>query len=247
MASIVGCSRSVRGWPGGYVSITYDDGLASQLDVAAPQLESAGFRATFYLTWDNMMNRAADWAALGKRGHQLANHSVSHPCDLRRQNAASFRAREIDPLQRWLGQVEGAKRSHDFAYPCDVTDLGPGSPNQQADTYARLLRSAGILRARTSEGPPNSLRWTEDEPYRLQALALGYDAKNGAQVKDYLAQAAKEARWAILVLHDIGIGKRSDGVISPTEHEHLLNTILETGIRCGTVQSAIATAGIRMA
>lgn len=244
---LVGCSRAVRGWPKGYVSLTYDDGLASQLDIAAPQLERAGFRGTFYLTWDNMKNRAADWAALARRGHELANHSVSHPCDLRRKNIEDFGKEEIEPMQRWLEQVEGAKRGRDYAYPCDVTDLGPGSPNQQADAYARRLRSAGILRARTSEGPPNTLRWTKDAPFRLQALALGYDARNWQHIKEYLVQAAREGSWAILVLHEIGSGKMSEGVVSPGQHEELLNTIRGMRIPCGTVDSAIASARIQTA
>lgn len=241
-ASLAGCSRPVRGWPKGYVSLTYDDGLASQLEIAAPQLERAGFRGTFYLTWDNMKDRASDWAELARRGHELANHSVSHPCDLQHQDVVDFRAREIDPLQRWLRQVEGDRRGRDYAYPCDVTNLGRGNPNQQADAYAHLLRSAGILRARTSEGPPNSLQWAKDAPYRLQALAFGYDAKAASEVTDYLAEAIKEERWAILVFHEIGIGDGNTGTISPDEHEQLLGDIAQMGVPCGTVQSAIAYA-----
>ena len=47
-------------WPRGYVSLAYDDGLDSQLDIAVPQLEAAGLRGTFYLTWDNMKDRAGE-------------------------------------------------------------------------------------------------------------------------------------------------------------------------------------------
>jgi peptidoglycan/xylan/chitin deacetylase (PgdA/CDA1 family) len=245
--SVAGCSRSIRGWPHGYVSLTYDDGLSSQLDVAVPQLEQAGLRGTFYLTWDNMKERAADWAALVRRGHELGNHTVTHPCDLRRETVEGFKASEIDPMQRWLAQVEGAKRSRDFAYPCDVTNLGPGNANRQADTYAKVLQSAGISHARTSEGPPNSLQWAEDAPYRLQALALGYDAKNESDVRTYLSQAMTGGKWAILVLHGIDMGRRSDGSISPLEHERLLNMIKQMRIPCGTVESAIKYAGIRAA
>jgi peptidoglycan/xylan/chitin deacetylase (PgdA/CDA1 family) len=245
-AFFVGCARSVRGWPRGYVSLTYDDGLSSQLDIAAPQLERARFRGTFYLTWDNMKDRAADWAALARRGHELANHSVSHPCDLQDRSVEDFKVREIDPLQRWLRQTEGLKRSRDYAYPCDVTNLGSGTPNQQADTYAHLLQSAGIARARTSEGPPNSLEWAQKAPYRLQALAFGYDTKNASDVADYLAEAVKEERWAILVFHEIGNDNPSDGVISPDAHWQLLGNITRMGVPCGTVQSAIAHAKIDM-
>ena len=241
-ASLAGCSRAQTGWPKGYVSLTYDDALTSQLEIAAPQLDRAGLRGTFYLTWDNMKGRASDWAALAKRGHELANHSVTHPCDLQNRGVDDFKASEIEPMQAWLGKVEGDSKGRDYAYPCDVTNLGRGNPNQQAGTYARLLKSAGILRARTSEGPPNSLQWAKDAPYRLQALAFGYDAKNISQVTDYIASAIKEERWAILIFHEIGMGPSSSGAISPREHEQLLSEIGRMGVPCGTVQSAIAYA-----
>lgn len=243
--SVAGCSRSILGWPKGYVSLTYDDGLPSQLDIAVPQLEREGLRGTFFLTWNNMKDRAADWAAIAHRGHELGNHTVSHRCDLRLETAESFKSSEIDPVERWLTKVEGPRRSRDFAYPCDVTDLGPGNANQQADTYARILRSAGILRARTSQGPPNSLRWTEEASYRLQALALGYDAKTFRDVRDYIAEAITERRWAILVLHEIGVGKLGDGSVSPAAHEQLLRMIKQMRVPCGTLESAIRYARIR--
>ena len=61
---------------------------------------------------------------------------------------------------------------------------------------------------------------------------------------DYLAKAAREQRWAILVFHDIGSGAVSDGTIAPAEHEQLLEDITGMEIPCGTVQSAIAHARI---
>lgn len=225
-------------WPRGYVSLAYDDGLSSQLDIAAPQLEAAGFRGTFYVTWDNISDRAAEWAALAKRGHELANHTMTHPCDLQDQAVGSFRERQIDPLEHWLAKVEGTSRDRDFAYPCDVTDLGPGNPNQQARRFARLLRGAGIRSARTSEGPPNSARWAEHAPYRLHALALGYDTQGLSEVRDYIEEAVRRKDWAILVIHEIGKGARSDGFISPAEHSELVAMISAMKVPCGTVQSA---------
>lgn len=226
-------------WPRGYVSLTYDDGLASQLDIAVPQLEAASMRGTFYLTWDNMSDRADDWAALARRGHELANHTMTHPCDLQSQSTLTFANREIDPMQRWLSHVEGADRGRDYAYPCDVTNLGPGNPNQQAHRYAQLLLRTGIRSARTSEGPPNTPRWSAHAPYRLHALALAYDTKGEAEVRDYLKTAMERGDWAILVVHQIGTGVRSDGFIAPAEHEAIVAMISDLKIPCGTVESAL--------
>lgn len=231
-------------WPRGYVSLAYDDGLSSQLDIAVPQLEAAGFRGTFYVTWENISDRAAEWAALAERGHELANHTMTHPCGLQDQAVGSFRARQIDPLEHWLAKVEGTRRNRDFAYPCDVTNLGPGNPNQQAKRFARLLRQSGIESARTSEGPPNSGRWAKRAPYRLHALALGYDTDGLGEVRDYLDGAVRRGEWAILVIHEIGDGARRDGFISPTEHSQLVAMISAMQVPCGTVQSAIEAANL---
>lgn len=222
----------------GFVSLTYDDGLDSQLDLAVPQLDRAGLHGTFYLTWDNMKDRASEWSALPRRGHELANHTMTHPCDLQRQAPATFAAREIDPLQRWLSHVEGPWRGRDFAYPCDVTNLGRGTPNEQAHRYARLLRRSGIDSARTSEGPPNSTHWVQKAPYRLQALALAYDTRGPGEVKAYLEQAISRGAWAILVVHEIGEGKRSNGVIPPDEHLAVLQMIKDLRMECDTVETA---------
>jgi hypothetical protein len=72
----------------------------------------------------------------------------------------------------------------------------------------------------------------------LQALALGYDAKTLGAVENYLAEAMRESRWAILVLHGIEIGQ-DDGSISPAAHGQLLRMIAKMRVPCGTVQSAI--------
>jgi peptidoglycan/xylan/chitin deacetylase (PgdA/CDA1 family) len=226
---------------GGIVSLTYDDGLDSQLDVAVPQVDSMGLPGTFYLTWDNMKDRAAEWAALPRRGHELANHTMTHPCDLQDQRASTFAAREIDPLQHWLSKIERPSHGRDFAYPCDVTDLGPGNANQQAHRFARLLQSSGISSARTSEGPPNSAAWARHAPYRLQALALAYDTRGIGEVEAYLKSAIARGRWAILVIHEVGHGKRSQGFISPSEHKAILKMIKGLGLRCETVENAMRT------
>jgi peptidoglycan/xylan/chitin deacetylase (PgdA/CDA1 family) len=134
-------------WPAGClgaVSLSYDDGLDSRFDLAVPALERHGFLGTFFLTLDNIRHRLADWAALARRGHELANHAVTHPCDLTRFTPDGYRRVELQPMARWLRRVEPELAVRSFAYPCDVTDLGPGDANQQEARFDRLLSRTGI-------------------------------------------------------------------------------------------------------
>src|SRR5688572_31370093 len=72
-------------WPGGAlcaVSLTYDDGLASHIENAAPALRKSKLRATFYPS--GLRSHAAAngpaWSLLIKDGHEIGSHSMEHPC-----------------------------------------------------------------------------------------------------------------------------------------------------------------------
>src|SRR5688572_14422385 len=64
------------------VVITYDDALHVHLDNAIPVLDSLGLKATFYLSGysPGCSERLADWKVAASRGHELANHTLFHPC-----------------------------------------------------------------------------------------------------------------------------------------------------------------------
>ncbi|GAA0334781.1 polysaccharide deacetylase family protein [Sphingomonas oligophenolica] len=222
-------------WPdgkSGAVSLTYDDGLPSQLDYAMPQLEAGGMRGTFFVTGNEIPPRDAEWRAAAARGHEIADHTIDHPCDLRRFRPQDFIAREVRPMEDYLDAVAGPSRFRGYAYPCDVTNLGPGSPNAEAGRYARLLKSAGIVAARTSEGAPNDPRRCRATAYRLHALAVGYDAPDPAAVKAYLQRAIDRGHWAILVFHGLveEIGKPGDTRIE--DHRAILDTIRKSDLWC---------------
>ena len=52
------------------------------MDNAWPALKEAGLKASFYLTLTSPMvsERLDEWRALAEAGHELGNHTVSHPC-----------------------------------------------------------------------------------------------------------------------------------------------------------------------
>lgn len=228
-------------WPNGArgaVSFTYDDSLESQLELAAPALEAHGLRGTFFVTADNMQDDTARWAALAKRGHEVADHTISHPCDLGRLSADAYRDRQIAPMELLLDRMDGPERHKLFAYPCDVTNLGPGTPNQQAHRFAELLRAAGIAAARTSEGEPNNPARVARTRYRLQALAAGYDAPKLEDVLRYLDTAQRRGHWAILVFHEIVDKVSAPGQVSAEMHGAILDAVRRRPLWCAPMGEA---------
>jgi peptidoglycan/xylan/chitin deacetylase (PgdA/CDA1 family) len=72
-------------WPGGAkaaVVLTYDDGMDTHLDHAAPDLDAAGLKGTFFVPGhsESLARRLPEWRALAARGHELGNHAIFHPC-----------------------------------------------------------------------------------------------------------------------------------------------------------------------
>ena len=88
----------------GAVSLTFDDGLRDQLELAVPVLDRLGFKATFFIIAGRTPEtdaeakdkRPGDWGgiswpqlkALAAQGHEIGNHSWSHAALTRIDDAA---------------------------------------------------------------------------------------------------------------------------------------------------------------
>jgi len=95
-------------WPGGAkaaVSLTYDDALDSQIANAVPALREAGFRATFFLTKDNVGEALDEWIQVARAGHEIGNHSQTHPNFA--MTRPSFIGGEFAEAQRTIAQATG--------------------------------------------------------------------------------------------------------------------------------------------
>src|SRR5688572_26561303 len=64
------------------VSLTYDDALNIDLDKVIPALDSVKLKGTFYLIASSkaFTNRLKEWKLAANNGHEIANHSLFHPC-----------------------------------------------------------------------------------------------------------------------------------------------------------------------
>jgi len=155
------------------VAITFDDGNASDLDIAAPELAARGLSAeVFALT--GRLGRPGSLSAAGLReleaaGMRVGTHGVDH-VDWRRAEAATL-SREIEKSRARLGEILG--REIDAA----AIPFGSYGPH-----VLRALRRAGLTRIYTSDGgmadpaawlrPRNSVRADMDLP-AVRAILTG--------------------------------------------------------------------------
>ncbi|RZK52923.1 MAG: chitooligosaccharide deacetylase, partial [Hymenobacter sp.] len=120
------------------VVLTYDDAIDVDLDHALPALDSAGLRGTFYLiaAAPVVQRRLPEWRAAARRGHELGNHSLFHPCDGRPTGRGFVTpdndlstytlgraTQEIRAANTLLQAIDGQTR-RTFAYPCGDLVIG---------------------------------------------------------------------------------------------------------------------------
>ena len=123
----------------GAVSLTFDDGLESQLTKALPAMEQAGVKATFYLgvRGGNWATDKARWAEVAARGHEIGNHSLSHTCSRNLWGSRGLEdmtveevERDIVSAQERLDEIAPHQEQWTFAYPCYDTFVGRGASRQ---------------------------------------------------------------------------------------------------------------------
>lgn len=209
-------------WPKGkkaLIVLTYDDALLSQLNVAAPQLKAAGFKATFFLTSDINSQTIPRWRKLAKKGNELANHTVFHPCMPGNDNPVSsapytaYRMiREIEVMNHFLNAVDG-KDGRTFAYPCTETVVG----NQD---YVDSLKLYKMVKYARIGGDSEAVISDFDNLDFMRIPSYGLDGNNADQLIDFVKKVEASGGMGIFMFHGIGGDYLS---VSGETHQALLS------------------------
>ena len=123
------------------VVLTYDDALHIHLDQVVPALDSLGLKGTFYLIASStaFTKRLEEWRKVATNEHELANHSLFHPCNgslpgrsfvTPDYNLATYSVRRMTDELRMTNAILQAidgKKERTFAYPCGDLTIGGAS------------------------------------------------------------------------------------------------------------------------
>jgi peptidoglycan/xylan/chitin deacetylase (PgdA/CDA1 family) len=175
----------------GMVTITLDDGWATQYTKARPALNARNIDATYALmtqalaqNWGGYMTRAQAQTLVAE-GNDIASHTMTHP-DLTTLSAAQLTT-ELRDSQSWL-----------------VSNLGVASVPHFVVPYGRYNATvlSGIRQFYGSSRTVNAGRNFRDTVvYELRAN----DVHRGvpvATVRGWIDQAIAEKSWLILVFHE---------------------------------------------
>lgn len=205
------------------IVLTYDDALPSQLDVALPQLDSLGFKGTFFLTGYITHVTIPRWRQVALKGHELANHSLYHPCLTSSvkanpaNNSANYSVfmikREVAEMNNLLYAVDGKTGTRTYAYPC--TEIAVGGVK-----YADSLSAAGIIKyARIGGGPDAVITdFKKIDPMQVPAWGV-HGGVTGDELIAFVKKTQQSGGLGVFMFHGIG----GDYITTPAAaHKQLL-------------------------
>lgn len=213
-------------WPAPYrgaVSLTFDDGLRSQLETAVPILESGGLRGTFYLNprgaaesaglGDSFLEALAPWQPVQARGHEMGNHTVVHPCSLNvnlewnaPHNLIHWTLAQIEAdileARRRLQLAFPGQAENTFAYPCYESSLGRGKNRVSYTPIVARHFVAARAKAEMQGQLANDPLWCD--LHHLNSWPC--ERQMGASMIGLVEQAAALGRWGVFTFHGVDEG-----------------------------------------
>jgi peptidoglycan-N-acetylglucosamine deacetylase len=194
-------------WPKGKrgaLSLSFDDGRATQIDNGLALLDRYGVKATFYLNPDAVKGNLEGWKRAVAKGHEIANHTMTHPCtgnkSFSRKNAL-----EDLTLNRIRDEMIGANNflkeqlgvtPKTFAYPCGQSFVGRG---QKVQSYVPLVAELFLAgRGWLNEDPNDPLFFD-----MAQTLSVPSDRLDFDRIKPQIERSMNRGSWIVFAGHDI--------------------------------------------
>lgn len=186
------------------LSITFDDSRLSQLENGIPILDRYGFKGVFYVLPHVVEQNRDAWKAAMNAGHEMGNHTVTHPCSgnfrFSQHNALeeyspSRMESELDDANEALQTLLGEK-PRTFAYPCGQTFIGRGEATQSYVPLAakRFLAARGYNGESANDPAVCDL---------AQLIGVPADVQQFAPLEVWLEKALRDGHWLILAAHDV--------------------------------------------
>ena len=209
------------------VVLTYDDALNVHLDKVIPHLDKFNIKGTFYLIGEAQVtsNRLLDWRAAAKNGHELGNHSLTHPCNGQGEGRSWVQpekdltkytleraVNEIRITNTLLRAIDG-KTERTFAYPC-------GDKKIDTVNYYNALKNDFVAARGVNAGmqPLNGVDLDDVNCYYI-------DGNSGDYMIDLVKKAVETKTLIVFLFH--GVGGEHNINVSLEAHNELIKYLAE--------------------
>ncbi len=187
------------------LSLTFDDGRRSQWQYGVPLLNMFNVKATFYALPKALELHPGEWKAVAEAGHEIGNHTLTHPCSgnfsFARKNPLETydlqtMALELDNASSRIQDLLGVQ-PQTFAYPCGQKFVGRG---RCVASYVPLVAEKFIAGRGWRDEGHNVPKFCD----LAQLFAVSLDVIDFDTACAYIERALQEKGWLIFAGHDVG-------------------------------------------
>ena len=208
---------------GSAVVLTYDDGLNIDLTNVVPALDSVGLKGTFYISdhFNGLTAQIANWRKAAASGHELANHSLYHPCEGGRsgrefvkpdRDMNNYTVKRMNDEIRTMNTILKAidsKSERTFAYPCGDTKIHDTAYIN--GTKNEFIAARGVK--------PEMLPVEKVDLYNIGCYSI--NGQSGEELIGLVKKAMESHTLLVFLFHGVG-GEHSLNVSLPA-HSQLIH------------------------
>lgn len=193
-------------WPEGKkmaLSLSFDDARVTNPTLGVELLDRHGIQATFFLVPSAVRKNLESWKKATASGHEMANHSLYHPCS---GNFVWSRNTALDDYTMDQMREELVQTNKEiqellevtptvYAYPCGQTYLGRG---ETAESFIPLISELFLAgRGWLDEAPV-------DPAYADMAHLTGMKMDNISfkEILPLIQSASDNGQWLVLAGHE---------------------------------------------
>ena len=223
-----GRTQTATSWNGKKcaVVLTYDDGLNVHLTNVIPALDSTGLKGTFYISnyFNGISAQIPGWRKAAAEGHELANHTIYHPCEggrpgrefVKEYDLTKYTVKritdEIKTMNAMLTAIDG-KSKRTFAFPC-------GDMKVNDTPYIDGMKNEFVAARGVNPGMPSI---DKVDLYNIGCYTI--NGQTGEQLIELVKQAMQKNALLVFLFHGVG-GEHSLNV-SLEAHSQLLHFLAQ--------------------
>ncbi|MFF7795528.1 polysaccharide deacetylase family protein [Streptomyces sp. NPDC007991] len=232
-------SDTTETFPGGVVSITFDDSYASQFTAARPKMDTLGFRGTLYTICDvigtgGYLTTAQLQSVQNNSGWEVAGHAYTAAAHNAKYNTLSAATVEDDIRKTRMWMVSNGFASDSFAYPGGWFSRTSDNVSIESLACRYFASGRGISSADNLESFPPSM------PLRMRSIT-GIGSLAGAAAKGLpanlvgaggaLDRCQLDGDWTILTFHEVVAGTAANAnQCSQSDFDLIMDAIAARGI-----------------
>jgi len=209
-------------WPEGKkmaLSLSFDDARESNPTLGVSLLDKYDIKATFFLVPSAVRKNLNGWKQAAASGHEMANHSLNHPCSgnfgwggkpsLDEYTIADMR-KELEQANAEIHELLGVTPKV-YAYPCGQTYLGRGANAQSFIPLIDEMFLAG--RGWLGEAPVDPVLADMAHLTGMKMDNMEFD-----EILPILEAASKTGKWVVLAGHETNHAGNQTTYLKALEH-----------------------------